>query len=91
MRKRIFAVSFAVGFLLIVTGCSETKKDAPEPSSNNIVDGSRGQVIRFPNGFRNVAVSCYKGNGVYVTSRGDVKNGYTSSSIAVIPSDPICN
>lgn len=91
MRK-IAAV--AVGVLLL-TGCSPTKEDAPEPTPANIVDGTHTQVIRMPDGFRNVVFSCYGTTGLYVTSRGVVESGNADlltlpSSIAILANDPKC-
>lgn len=84
------------GAALALTACpGEVKEDAPEPSASNIVDGSRTQVIRMPDGFRNVVFTCYGTVGVYVTSRGVFESGNADlttlpSSIAVLPDDPHC-
>jgi hypothetical protein len=83
--------------LLLLTGCEgATKADAPEPVTGSIVDGTNTHVIRMPNGYRNVVVTCYGSNGVYVTSRGAWQNGNKDattlpSSIAVIANDPMCH
>jgi len=91
--KKLTVATVAVAMLL--AGCSETKSDAPEPSPDNIVNGTNTQVIRLPDGFRNVAFTCYGVNGVYVTSRGAFQTGNDSaiplaSGIFVIENDSHC-
>jgi len=88
MKKTIAG---ALAMLLVLGGCSfsSTKSDAPEPTPGNIVNGTNSQVIRMPDGFRNVAFTCYGTNGVYVTSRGDASNPLTSS-VFVLAADPHC-
>jgi len=96
---------FAKFAALVVAGCTalylfagcgkQTKGDAPEPTPNNIVNGTNTQVIRMPDGFRNVAFTCYGPNGVYVTSRGTYQTGAKdalplASSVFVLPNDPHC-
>lgn len=82
--------------LVVLTGCeSDTKKDAPEPTPDNIINGTNTQVIRMPDGFRNVAFSCYGTVGMYVTSRGWIQGSVQDiaslpSSIAVLENDPHC-
>ncbi len=92
-----FAVGFLVGFVLVwvLTSCSETHKDAPEPAPADIVNGTHTQVIKMPDGFRNVAFTCYGTTGIYITSRGVYQannNGavFLPSSIAVQPNDVKC-
>lgn len=84
-----------VGGLLVLTGCPATKQDAPEPTSDNIINGTNTQVIRMPDGFRNVAVTCDKTTAIYVTSRGwsqesggDVVS--LPSTVAVVPNSKRC-
>lgn len=90
-------VLIAVVLITLLAGCSpDTKKDAPEPTSGQIVDGTNTRVIRMPDGFRNVVFSCFGTNGVYVTSRGSVQNGASqygtplASSVFVLPNDVHC-
>jgi hypothetical protein len=71
-----------------ISACSSTHQDAPDPPASNIINGTNQQVIQEPDGFRNVAFSCFGSNGVYVTSRSNVDS--LASSIAVVPNDPHC-
>lgn len=96
-RGRLVAIGMALALLAGASACvSDTKKaDAPEPTPANIIDGTHTQVIRMPDGFRNVAFTCYGATGLYVTSRGYYESGssdFTSlpSSIATVPNDPHC-
>jgi hypothetical protein len=86
----------ALALVAVLAGCSETKADAPEPTPDNIVDGTHTQVIRMPDGFRNVAFTCYGTTGLYVTSRGWIEGSMTDvaslpSALAVQPGDPKCS
>lgn len=80
----------------LVAGCSATKENAPEPTPENIVNGRNTQVIRMPDGFRNIAFTCYGLQGVYVTSRGWVAGSADKnivplpSSISVVENDSNC-
>lgn len=49
-------------------------------------DRTPAVVLEMPLGFSNVAVHCFKGNGVYVTE------GYAEapSSVSTVPNDPFC-
>lgn len=94
MKTKLIAA--AVATVLVLTACSgETKTDAPEPTPENIVNGTNTQVIRMPDGFRNVAFTCYGTTGIYVTSRGWLQSQSTDvvslpSSITVLDKDPHC-
>lgn len=91
-RSTKLAAGAVLGMLALLgttASSCDTKADAPEPTSSNIVNGTNTQVIRFPDGFRNVAFTCYGTNGVYVTSRGDSSNPLTSS-VFVLANDPHC-
>ena len=85
-----------VALVIVLSGCSpDSKGDAPEPTPDSIVNGTSTQVIRMPDGFRNVAVTCYGTNGVYVTSRGTFQTGSKdfvplASGLFVVPNDPHC-
>lgn len=89
---------FIGGFILVwvITSCSATKADAPEPAPSDIVNGTHTQVIKMPDGFRNVAFTCYGTTGIYVTSRGWVEGSASkditplSSTIAIQGNDPKC-
>lgn len=70
--------------------CSATKQDGPEPASGQIIDGTHTQVLRMPNGFRNVVFTCNGTTGLYVTSRGNVQSDPQPSGIAVLAGDPKC-
>ena len=90
--RRVVAL---VALVALLAGCSETKRDAPEPTPDNIVNGTHTQVIRMPDGFRNVAFTCYGTTGIYITSRGWSQESSQNlaslpSSIAVQPSDVKC-
>lgn len=88
MRKLLAVSLFLSG--LALTSCSATHQDAPDPTPSNIFVGTNPHVIQEPDGFRNVAFSCWDSTGVYVTSRGtDASSGITSS-VAVILNDPHC-
>lgn len=95
-RGLLVAVGAALALLAATAGCvTDTKKDAPEPTPASIVDGTHTQVIRTPDGFRNIAFTCYGTVGIYVTSRGYYESGsadFTSlpSDVAAVASDPHC-
>jgi hypothetical protein len=81
--------------LLALTGCSATKADAPDPEPGSIINGTNAHVIKEPNGFRNVAFSCWDSTGIYVTSRGPFGTGNSEatslpSSVFVLANDPHC-
>lgn len=93
--KKLTTVAVALAALLLTAACSPTKADAPEPTSANIVNGAKTQVIKLPDGFRNVAFTCYGTDGVFVTSRGPFGTGNSDattlpSSVYVVPNDPHC-
>ncbi|WP_433067285.1 hypothetical protein [Dactylosporangium sp. CS-033363] len=88
------AIAAVLG-VLTACGTTPTKTDAPEPSPSNILDGTNTQVIRLPDGFRNIAFTCYGSNGVYVTSRGVFEIGSENaiplaSGVFVVPGDVHC-
>jgi hypothetical protein len=81
----------------VLSGCgASTHSNAPEPTSSSIIDGTNTAVIRMPDGFRNVAFTCFGKQGVYVTSRGAATGGSSdggnpqASSIFVVTNDPRC-
>lgn len=77
--------------LLVLTGCGATKGDAPEPTGSNILNGTNTKVIKMPDGFRNIAFTCFGTTGVYVTSRGVAETDPQPSGVAVLPNDPNCS
>lgn len=85
-----------VAALVFLTGCpGSTKQDAPDPTPDNIFNGTHTQVIRMPEGFRNVATTCRGTTGIYVTSRGLVQESGQNvstipSGIFVLANDPSC-
>lgn len=92
MKARIALTALAC---LTVTGCSATKDDAPDPTPGNIVNGTNTHVIKMPDGFRNVAFTCFDTTGIYVTSRGPFGTGNSDatslpSSVFVLANDPHC-
>lgn len=97
-RTRVAVALAALAATAALGGCGlfdEKKTDAPEPTPDNIINGTNTQVIRMPDGFRNVVFTCYGTVGIYVTSRGAWQNGNADlttlpSSIAVLPNDPHC-
>lgn len=84
----IFSAVILILAALALVGCSSTHQDAPNPSPSNIVNGTNQYVIQEPDGFRNVAFSCFGTNGVYVTSRSNVDS--LASSLFVVVNDPHC-
>lgn len=82
--------------ILTLSGCGATKADAPEPSPSDILNGTHTQVIKMPEGFRNIAVTCDGSTAIYVTSRGWVEGSANKnitalpSDVAVVPNSPRC-
>ena len=95
MTRRTAARLVVIAAVGLSTGCGATKGDAPETTPDNIVNGTHTQVIRMPDGFRNVAFTCYGTTGIYVTSRGWVEGSAADvvslpSALSVQPGDPKC-
>lgn len=101
MKRKDWGWTIGLGVAGIVTigalaACgSDAHTSAPdvEPSANK--PGTNGAIIQMPDGFRNVAFTCFGKEGVYVTSRGAYKNGSSDftplpSSVFVVPNDPHC-
>jgi hypothetical protein len=89
-RLGVFAAIGMLGFGLASCGAHQS---APEPSPSDIMDGAHTQVIRMPDGFRNVAVTCDGTTAVYVSSRGVGTAGdgtQVSSGLAIEPNSPRC-
>lgn len=84
-------VAVGLALALVLSGCtSESHQNAPEPTASQIIDGTHTQVIRMPDGFKNVVFTCWGETGIYVTSRGCDACTITASSIAVVTKDPHC-
>lgn len=93
-RLAVVATGLTVVLALTAESC-DSQQDAPEPTPENIINGTNTQVIQMPDGFRNVAFTCYGTSGVYVTSRGAYQHGGDgavplASSLFVVPNDPHC-
>ena len=86
MMRKATTVVFA---LLLLAGCG-TKADAPEPEGDRIINGTNTTVLKMPNGFRNVVVSCLGTDAVFVTSRGIDETAPQPSSIFVLADAEFC-
>lgn len=86
----IGAIAITASLALSACAVGDTHGNAADPSETNVTPGTNSHVIQMPNGFRNIAISCYGGNGIYVTSRGSYTDAFLPSSVAVIVHDPIC-
>ena len=78
-----------IGAATTISACSATHQSAPGPTPTSIGNGNNAAVIQEPNGFRNVAFSCFGSNGVYVTSAA--ADDSLPSSVFVVPNDPHCS
>jgi len=86
--KKLTQAAVLVAFAIVsLTACgakaNEPFKDAPRSAVDN---GAPADLIRFPDGFNNVATKCDHGNRVYVIFHGDGTYG----ALAVVPNDPTC-
>lgn len=96
METKLRTAALIGAVLVALSGCSAVQQDAPEPTPENIINGTRTQVIQMPEGFRNIAFTCYGTTGLYVTSRGWIKGSTDKnltplpSDVAAVPSDPKC-
>lgn len=82
--KKVAAL--AAAGVLVLSGCSAVQQDAPEPTPDNIINGTATQVIQMPDGFRNLAFTCHGTVGLYVTSRGWVQAS-ADKNVTPLPSD----
>lgn len=77
----------AIVVAAIFAGCSEKNtepfKDGPR---SDTVNSEESDILRFPDGFSNVATKCDHGNRVYVLYKGD----NTYGAVAVVSQDPTC-
>jgi len=97
MKNTVKLLAVASIAMILVSGCAtEVHQDAPEPTPSDIINGTNTQVIQMPEGFRNVAFTCHGTVGIYVTSRGWVKNSASAnitplpSDISTVPDHPLC-
>ena len=86
IMKKISVIAIALSAVVVMSGCSSVQQSAPEPTPDDIINGTNTQVIQMPEGFRNVAFTCHGTTGVYVTSRGWIK-GSTDANLTPLPSD----
>lgn len=79
--RRILAALATTGALTGLVACG-----ANDASVSTRDKGSAQAIINMPDRFPNVAVKCYRGNGVYAANNGsDVPGG-----IYVVVRDPAC-
>lgn len=84
-----------LGAALLLAGCGGSHQSAPDPGNavGGASPGTNAHVIQEPEGFRNVAFSCFGHNGVYVTSRGAIDSSSgpgLTSSVFVVSEDEHC-
>jgi hypothetical protein len=91
MRKTFAAVAL-LAVLVGLAGCGMTGTgendrhgtgDAPVADR----DDSAASIINMPDAFPNVAVKCWRGNGIYATRATESK---PVPELAVVPADPAC-
>lgn len=85
-RRNVLRICGAVSGAVLVAGCGGSHQSTPDPTQ--VGSGQKAAVIQEPYGFRNVAFSCFGGNGVYVTSRS--LSSDLPSSVFVVPGDVNC-
>jgi hypothetical protein len=86
IRTGLLLAALAGAVTFGTAGCNwDSHTDAPTP---NAKPGTHAHVIKMPDGFRNVSVSCDGTNGVYVTSAG--ADDTLPSSVYVVVRDPNC-
>lgn len=102
MSPRPALAALLVVLALLSTACEGNAVQEDAATDAEIVEADSLTVMLMPEGFRNVAIACLDGNGVYVTSRGGVtvtssgelsttsSGGSLPSGIEVIPEDPRC-
>jgi hypothetical protein len=79
----VIVTAFMLGMALV--SCTG-EANASNPAST--IDGTKTQVIRMPDGFRNVAFTCHGLTGVYVTAH---QGSQSSTDVAVVINDPKCS
>jgi hypothetical protein len=85
--SRAIMVAVAVQTVALLAACG-THANAPEPESDNNINGTNQHVIKMPAGFRNIAFTCWDHTGVYSTSRGS--DSTVPSSVFVKENDEHC-
>ncbi len=96
MKLSVAAAGISMGLAFGLSSCNPAQQDAPEPTPDNIINGTNTQVIQMPEGFRNIAFTCHGTTGLYVTSRGWVQGSVDKnivplpSSITSEPNHPLC-
>lgn len=77
----------ATGLIAItLAGCgsyNDKRGLGDAPVMNRKGDDKAAVVINFPDTFANIAIKCYKGNGLYVTTR--------NAAPLVVKDDPLCD
>lgn len=73
MRRRLALIGVPVVLVAgLAAGCgdkaNEPYKDAPRTDETN---GEPASIVRFPDGFSNIATKCDHGNRLYVAFKGD--------------------
>jgi hypothetical protein len=89
MTRRRLATAAAVVLMAVgLAGCGEEAKDAPRGTE----DTGAADIMRFPDGFSNVAHKCDGPNMVYSSTNGGGTDNAesTRAAIAVVPNDPRC-
>lgn len=78
--KRILS-TLVCAIVIVSCGSDQTQlDDAP----TGVVDDSPANILLNADSFPNVAVLCYKGNGIYTTTRDG------GDAITIISNDPAC-
>jgi hypothetical protein len=77
----LLPVLASTGILMGLVACGANDADVGARDK-----GSAKALINMPDLFSTVAVKCYEGNGIYVTST----ESENSSSLYVVKDDPVC-
>ena len=84
MKSKLFGVIAAgVATATLLTGCGDSRGTGDAPAGQ--LPKQTIPVIPMPDTFPNVAIACYKGNGIYVSTHDKTDNSPT-----VIVNDPAC-
>jgi hypothetical protein len=81
-KLAIAAAGLALGASLTACG-SDSRGTGDAPAAQ--VPKSDVPVVPMPDHFPNVAIACYKGNGIYVSTHDK-----TDSAPTVVVRDPVC-
>lgn len=82
MRQR----AVLVALIIVLAGCGsyqDARGKGDAPIANRTGDDKAAVVINFPDGFANVALKCYRGNGIYSTTR--------EATVVIVRDDPLCD